>query len=330
MRQTVFVTRRIPDAGLKLLKADKRVKVVVHPSEKAITPRDLLAGAKSADVILSILTDKIDDKLFAAAPRVKMVANYAVGFDNIDLDAAAKRGVVVTNAPSPDISESVAEHTIALLFTLAHRIVESDTFTRAGKYHGWGPELLLGTDVWKKTLGVVGLGAIGSAVVKRMHDGFGMKILYTSPNRNAELEKETGAEYRQLDALLKESDFVSLHVPLTKQTHHLIGAKQLKMMKKTAFIINTARGPVIDERALVSALLAGRIAGAGLDVYECEPMIACNPKDIAILRSLPNVVLTPHTASATVETRQTMSRVAAENILAFLDGITPPNAVKPL
>jgi glyoxylate reductase len=330
MRQTVFVTRRIPDAGLKLLRADKRVKLVVHPSEKAITPRDLLTGAKSADVILSILTDKIDDKLFAAAPRVKMVANYAVGFDNIDLDAAAKRGVVVTNAPSPDISESVAEHAIALLFTLAHRIVESDTFTRAGKYHGWGPELLLGTDVWKKTLGVVGLGAIGSAVVKRMHDGFGMNILYTSPNPNPELEKQTDAEYRSLDALLKESDFVSLHVPLTKQTHHLIGAKQLRMMKKTAFIINTARGPVIDEKALVSALLARRIAGAGLDVYECEPMIACNPKDIAILRSLPNVVLTPHTASATVETRQTMSRVAAENILAFLDGKTPPNAVKPL
>ena len=256
-----------------------------------------------------------------------MIANYAVGFDNIDLNEAKKRNIVVTNTPSGQISESVAEHTIALMFALAKRVCEADRFTRAGKYKAWGPKLLLGTDFYGKTVGIVGTGRIGTGVVKRLHDGFNMKILYNDIKRNSELEKETSAKFCTLEQLLKESDFVSLHVPLLPSTRHLISTKQFKMMKKTAFLINTARGPIIDEKALVKALAKKEIAGVGLDVYECEPMIDCDPKDNLDLRKMDNVVLTPHTASATLETRQEMSCLAANNILMFINGKKPINAV---
>lgn len=325
----IFVTRTIPDEGLKMLKARKSVKVDVYLSDEKI-PRDvLLKRVKGANVILSILTDKIDGEVMdAAGSGLKMVANYAVGFDNIDLQEAKKRGIVVTNAPGPEITETVAEHTIALMFALAHRIVETDAFARAGKYVGWGPMLLLGADVCGKTIGIIGGGQIGGAVMRRMHDGFDAKLVYHDIRRNPEVEKKYGAKYRTLPQLLKEADFVSLHVPLLPSTRHLIGAKELKMMRKTAFLINTARGPVIDELALTKALARKEIAGAGLDVFECEPQLDCNPKDTYELRKLPNVILTPHTGSATVATRQAIGRTAAKNILAFLDGKKVPNQVK--
>lgn len=324
----IFVTRDIPDHGLKLLKARKGVQVSVYKENKAIPRGELLKRVKGVDILLPLLTDKIDAGVMdAAGPKLKMIANYAVGFDNIDLKAAAARNIVVTNAAAPEVSESVAEHAIAMIFALAHRIVETDTWTRQGKYKGWGPKLFLGSDLKGKTLGLIGAGAIGSAIARRLRDGFDVNIVYTDIKRNEKLEAE-GAKFLKQDQLLRQADFVSLHVPLLPSTHHLISTKELKLMKKTAFLINTSRGPIVDEIALVKALLRGDIAGAGLDVYECEPLIDCNPKDTYELRKLPNVVLTPHTASATVEARQAMSVAAATNILAFLDGKQPPNAVQ--
>ena len=329
MHYKIFVTRSIPDAGIKLLQANKNVSLEIYDHDGQIPRRELSKRVRGKDIILSILTEKIDKQVMdAAGPQLKMIANYAVGFDNVDVKEAAKRKIVVSNTPHERVNESVAEHTVALLFALAHRIVETDAFTRAGKYHAWGPKLLRGTSLVGKTMGIVGTGRIGSSVVKRLHDGFGMKILYTDLGRNKELETTTGAKYCTLEKLLKESDFVSIHVPLLKSTHHLIGAKQLKLMKPTAFLINTARGPIIDEHALIEALRHKTIAGAGLDVYEGEPLIAMNPRDIKELRGMKNVVLTPHTASATIEARQAMSETAAKNILAFIRGKVPPNAVK--
>lgn len=323
MKTNVFVTRPIPDDGLKMLRRDKRVALNVYEADKIIPRKELLRRVMGADVILSILTDKIDAEVFdAAGSQLRMVANYAVGFDNVDLAEAAKRGIVVTNTPGPEIVETVAEHTVGMLFALAHRIVEADQFVRGGKYHGWGPQMLLGTDVVGKTLGVIGTGKIGEGVVKRMYDGFGVKIVYHDVKRNETIEKDELATFMTLEGVLKTADFVSIHVPLLPTTRHLIGAKQLRTMKKTAFLINTSRGPIVDEKALIAALTKKQIAGAGLDVYENEPDIP------AALRKLGNVVLTPHTASATVETRQAMSRRAAENILAFVAGKKPPNAVR--
>jgi glyoxylate reductase len=328
MKYHVFVTRMIPSEGIELLKKNKNIKLEIFEEDKKIPRSVLKKRVKGADVILSILTENIDAEIMdAAGSQLKLIANYAVGFNNIDVKEAKKRGIVVTNAPHEKISESVAEHTIALIFALAKRIVETDSFTRAGKYKAWGPELFLGTDLYGKTIGVIGTGNIGIGVVRRLHDGFDMKVIYNDPKRNLELEKKTGAKYKSLTQLLKHSDFVSIHVPLLPSTHHLISAKELKLMKKTAFLINTSRGPVVNEKALIRALLRGDIAGAGLDVYECEPLIDCDPYDNLELKTLKNVVLTPHTASATLETRQAMSRMAAKNIIAFINGKKPPNSV---
>ncbi|MFH1631824.1 MAG: D-glycerate dehydrogenase [bacterium] len=324
----IFVTRDIPDEGLDMLKKRASIRVDTYGKDKKIPRRDLLKGVQGADIILSILTDKIDSQVMdAAGPQLKMIANYAVGFDNIDLAAAKDRGIIVANAPGPEISESVAEHVVALMFGLAHRIVETDKFTRAGKYKGWGPKLLLGTDISGKTLGIIGTGSIGMALARRMSSGFGLKIIYNDIKRNREIEKKYKAKYRSKTQLLHEADFVSLHVPLLKSTKHLIGSKEIKLMKKTAFLINTSRGPIVDELALVKALTKGEIAGAGIDVYECEPLIDCNPRDTYDLRKLDNVILTPHTASATVETRQALSRTVARNILAYLDGKNISNKI---
>ncbi len=319
----IFVTRQIPEAGLAMLRKRKGLDIIVAPQDHAITRRKLLRGVRGADVLLSILTDHIDAQVMdAAGPQLKLIANFAVGFDNIDLKAAKTRGITVTNTPGPEISEAVAEHVIALMFALAHRVVETDRFARKGKYHGWGPQTFLGADMYGATIGIVGGGAIGSAVARRMRDGFDVKILYHDIKRNPDLEAATGAKFRTLPQLLKQSDFVSLHVPLLPSTRHMMSAKQFAIMKPTAFLINTSRGPIVDEGALIHALQSGDIAGAGVDVYEHEPHI---PR---ALRRLPNVVLTPHTASATHGARNAMSRAAATNILAFLAGKQPPNVVR--
>lgn len=319
----IFITRHIPDAGLAMLRKKKSLHVTVSPQDHAISRRKLLRGVRGADVLLSILTDRIDAEVMdAAGPQLKMIANYAVGFDNIDLKAAKTRGITVTNTPGPEISRAVAEHVMALIFALSHRITETDAFTRRGKYHGWGPEMFLGSDVGGATIGIVGGGAIGTAVARCMRDGFDVKILYHDIKKNPELEVTTGAKFRTLPQLLAQSDFVSLHVPLLPSTRHLIGAKELRTMKRTGFLVNTARGPVVDETALIDALKNNTIAGAGIDVYEHEPRI---PR---ALRKLRNVVITPHTASATHGARDAMSKTAATNILAFVAGKQPPNVVR--
>lgn len=315
----IFVTRKIPRAGLDLLKAAGH-QVKLHAGSSAISRKGLLAGAKGAHAILSLLTDKIDAAVFAAAgPQLKIVANYAVGYDNFDLAAFKKAGVLAANTPGV-LNGAVAEHAVALMFAAAKRIAEADRFTRAGKYKGWEPELLLGTELSGKTIGILGLGRIGAGVAKRAK-AMEMKVLYHDVKRNEAFEKEAGAAFATVEDLLKGSDVVSVHVPLLPSTRHLIDAKRLRLMRKGAILINTSRGPVIDEKALVAALKAKRIGAAGLDVYENEPKLAPG------LAKLPNVVLTPHTASATVETRDRMAVLAAQAIIDALSGKTPANLV---
>lgn len=324
----VFVTRLIPDEGLKKLRATGH-SVTVYRGDQAIPRKELLAGVKGVDALLSLLTDKIDAEVMdAGGKKLKIIANYAVGFDNVDLPAAKTRGIPVTNTPAPEVSETVAEHAFALMISLAHRIPESDRFARAGKYKGWGPQMLLGVDLYGKTLGIVGLGRIGRAVCERAVRGFRMKVVYSDLKKDAAFEKEFGARYLPLEKLLQEADFVSLHVPLFPSTRHLISTAEFALMKKTAYIVNTSRGPIIDEKALERALRTGRIAGAGLDVFECEPLIDCDPGDTLELRKMENVVLTPHTASATIEARQAMSRLAADNVIAVLSGKPPLTPAK--
>lgn len=319
----VFITYVIPESAKKLLQAAGH-EVVVRQGEALITSDELTTAVKEYDAILCLLTDKIDATLLSqAGSRLKVIANYAVGFDNIDVKAAAARNITITNTPDV-LTDAVAEHTITLLASLAHRIVESDTFTRAGKYQGWRPLLLLGTELKGKTLGVVGLGRIGIEVARKAKSGFGMNIAYNDLKPNQEFEQEFDAHYYEtLDALLPEVDAVSLHVPLIDATHHLINAARLKLMKPTALLVNTSRGPVVDEYALVQALRAHTIGGAALDVFEQEPELASG------LDQQPNTVLTPHTASATVEARSAMAELAAKNIIAVLAGQTPPTPVVP-
>ena len=324
----IFITRQIPNQGIKMLK-EKGYEVIIHPKDEIIPRPELLKGVSGSQAILSILTDRIDAEVFdAAGPELKIVANYAVGFDNIDLETAKQRNIFIANTPCNEVSEAVAEHTFALMLALAHRIPESDRFTKAEKYQGWSPTLLLGADVYGKTLGIVGLGRIGFAVAERAVKGFRMKALYHDIKPNPDFEREYGGKLVDLPTLLKESDFVSLHVPLLPTTRHLISEAELRQMKPRAFLINTARGPIIDEKALLRALENKQIAGAALDVFECEPAIDCDIRDNLELKKYNNVILTPHTASGTIEARQAMSRVAAKNIIAALEGKTPPNLAK--
>ncbi|RKY00395.1 D-glycerate dehydrogenase [Candidatus Poribacteria bacterium] len=319
-RKKVFITRMLPQPAIDMLK--ERFDVDIYEEDRAIPREVLLERVKGIDALLPLLTDKIDAEVMeAAGPNLKIIANYAVGYDNIDVEEATKRGIVVTNTPGV-LTETTADLAWALLMAIARRIVEADKFTRAGKFKGWGPMMFLGSDVYGKTLGIVGAGRIGTAVAMRSK-GFNMKVLYTDVRRNETLEKELGARKVELDELLRESDFISLHVPLTPETHHLIGERELKMMKKTAYLINTSRGPVIDEKALVEALKNGEIAGAALDVFENEPELTPG------LAELDNVVLTPHIGSASVETRTRMATLAAENIIAYFEGKRPPTVVNP-
>jgi len=320
MKPRIYVTRTLPQAGLDLLAAEYDVEV--NPHDRVATREELLAGIKGKDALLSLLTETIDAEVMDTEPRLKVIANYAVGFNNIDVTAATERGIPVTNTPGV-LTETTADLAFALLMACARRVVEADRFMRAGKYEGWGPMLFLGRDIHDKTLGIVGFGRIGQAMAQRGL-GFRMKILYNDAERaSLELERAYNAEYRELPDLLRESDFVSLHVPLVESTRHLIGDAQLELMKTTAILINTSRGPVVDEKALVRALEAGLISGAGLDVFEREPEFEPG------LAELANVIMVPHIASASVDTRTRMATMAAQNACAVMRGEMPPNIVNP-
>lgn len=316
----IYVTRKIPGTSLdKLMSSGNEVEV--SPFDRPLTQEELVEKVKGRDAVLSLLTDKVDGELMdAAGPQLKIVSNYAVGFNNIDLMAALNRGIVVTNTPSDEVNEAVAEHTWALLLALARRIVESDEATKRGAYKGWEPHIFIGNSLIGKTLGIIGLGRIGSMVAMRSK-GFGMKVLYNKRTRDEKAEKELGVEFAALDDLLARSDAVSLHVPLTDETRGMINKDTLGKMKRGAYIVNTARGPVIDEHDLASALRAGQVLGAALDVYETEPNI--NPD----LIGMENVILTPHIASATWEAREKMGNQAVDAILDTLSGKKPQNIV---
>ena len=320
MKPKRFVSRRIPETGIQLLRRHCQVKI--YPKDQVIPTKELIKEVKQCDALLCLLTDTINKEVIDANPRLKIISNYAIGFNNIDVVYATKKGIPVTNTPGRAIVDAVAEHTVALMFAITKRICEADQFTRKGKYRGWEPQLLLGMELVGKTIGIVGLGRIGAGVAKRSR-AMGMNVVYSDITRNLAFESEFKAQYLFLPALLKGSDVVSLHVPLLPTTHHLIGKKELSLMKRTAYLINTSRGPVIDEKALVQALKKKQIAGAGIDVYEFEPTLTPG------LTTLSNVVLTPHIASATIEARSEMSLDAAENILAVLQGKKPKMLVNP-
>jgi glyoxylate reductase len=319
-RPRIFITRRIPEAGLARLRAG--FDVVVNPDDRPLTTEELHRGVADADAAIGLLTDRIDAAFFDAAPNLKGYANYAVGFDNIDVAEATRRGIPVSNTPDV-LTMATAELAWTLLFAVARRVVETDAVMRSGVWTGWGPLQFIGADVSGRTLGIVGAGRIGTAMA-RMSAGFNMRVLYTSSSsRNEELERDLGARRVDFDELLCESDFISIHTPLRPSTRHLFNADAFHRMKNTAILINTGRGPVIKEDDLVAALRSGEIGGAGLDVYEMEPRMAEGLKDC------PNTVLLPHIGSATHSTRDNMALLAAENIEAMLAGTKPPTILNP-
>jgi glyoxylate reductase len=318
----IYITRKIPEIGIKMLQ-DAGHEVDISEKDGVLTKEELLKelGKYEYDAVLCLLTDTINAEIYDAVPSAKIFANYAVGYNNINVDEATEKGVTITNTPGV-LTETVAEHTMALMFSIMRRVVEADKFTRAGEYKGWAPELFLGTDLKGKTLGVLGAGRIGYRVAYHAHNGFDMNIVYYDIKENEHFEKDFGAKfYNTPEEVLKIADIVTVHVPLLDSTRHLINAERLGMMKPSAYLINSSRGPVIDEKALVEALKSGKIKGAALDVFEEEPKLAPG------LEELPNVVITPHIASATEGTRGKMSEIAAQNILDFLEGKEPKNKV---
>lgn len=316
--KNVYVTRKLP--GHSLDKLQSICNVTVYPEDRNITKAELLEIVAEQDALITMLSDPIDAEVIEAGHKLKVIANYAVGFNNIDVEAATKRKIAVVNTPDV-LTDATADFAWALLMSAARRVIEGDVMTRNGKFEGWAPELLLGVEVYGKTLGLIGAGRIGRAVAKRAQ-GFDMRVLYHNRTRLSEkVEKEYNLEYVDLKTLLKESDFVSLHCPLTPETKYLIGEAELNMMKPTSVLINTARGPVVDEVALVQALRDGVIYSAGLDVFEDEP--ALKPG----LAELPNVVLAPHIASAGIETRAKMVNMVVNDVIAVLKGERPLNPV---
>ncbi len=314
----VAVTRGIPEAGLELLRREGGV--VVWPEPCPPSREQLIEFAAGADGLLTLLTERIDGELLDALPSVRAVSNMAVGYDNIDVEAATARGVVVCITPDV-LTETTADFAFALILAVARKVKPAADSVLRGEWRTWEPMGFLGQDVHGATLGVVGMGRIGQAVARRAR-GFDMKILYSDQQRRPEIEEDLGARFASLDQLLRESDIVTLHVPLTRETRKLIGAEQLRSMKRSAILINTARGGVVDTEALADALESGTIWAAGLDVTDPEPL----PADHRLLR-LPNVLVTPHIASASEATRAQMSRLAAENLIAALRGEEPPRSL---
>lgn len=313
---TLYITRLLPQPVLDAI--PRHYRMLTEPTDRPPTAEELRHGFAQADAVICTLTDRIDASLLAHATNLKIIANYAVGYNNIDLPVATQRGIMITNTPDV-LTDATADLTWALLLALARRVVVGDTWVRTGSWPGWTPTQLLGADVSGKALGIVGMGRIGQAVAQRA-SGFRMSVIYAGRHRVPTPSGLTW-ERESLDAVLAKSDFLSLHVPLTDTTRHLIGRRELTLMKPTAYLINTSRGPVIDEAALVSALEARVIAGAGLDVYEQEPMVSAG------LIALPNVVLLPHLGSATLETRVCMGLICLDNVAAVLEGRPAPNRV---
>lgn len=313
MAKTILITRKIPEAGLKLLR-EKGINFDIGNYKRPLTRKQLIKDLKRKpyDGVISFLTDQLDKEVFEACPTAKVFANYSVGFNNVDLEEIKKRGIEMTNTPGTS-EVAVAEHTVALMFALTTRIIEGDRFVRKGKYKGWNPDLLIGTDIKGKTIGLIGTGRIGTKVAQMLHNGFDVNIIYYDPVPNKEMEESFKATQKTVDEILKEADIISLHVPLKEDTFHLIDKEALAKMKKTAFLINTSRGPVVDEKALVEALRKDIIKGAALDVFEFEPKL------VKGLNKLPDVILTPHIASARQTARDMMAEVAAKNIISFFE-----------
>ena len=321
-RPKVYVTRQLFDEAIEIL--ERQAEIEAFEGVDNAVPRDLLlTKVRNVDGLLPLLTDNIDAEVMDTGRKLKVISNMAVGFNNIDLRAATERGIYVTNTPGI-LTDTTADLAFALIMAAARRVPEADRNVRFGKWiHAWGPKMFIGTDIHGKTLGIVGLGRIGSAIAKRAK-GFDMRVIYHDVDRRQDLEEELGIAYKTFEEVLSESDFVSLHVPLTKDTFHMIGQKQLSMMKRKAYLVNTSRGPVVDEEALYRALRDRVIAGAALDVFEHEPLDPKSP-----LLKLDNIVLTPHIASASVETRTKMAVMAATNLVSVLQGKEPPNLVNP-
>ncbi len=315
----VFITRPLPAEAVNDLA--ERCEVAMHPEDAPLKPEQLAEACREVDGLVACGV-RVSEELLPHAPRLRVVANVGVGYDNIDVAACTRRSIVVTNTPGV-LSDTTADLAFALLMAVARRVVEGDRFVREGRWQRWEWKLLWGADIFGKTLSLYGFGSIGQAMARRSR-GFSMRVLYHARHRAPEaLERELGARYADRETLLREADYLSLHVPLTSETQHLIGAHELALMKPSAFLINTARGKVVDEEALAQALKARRIAGAGLDVFEKEPHV--HPE----LLKLDNVVLMPHVGSATAETRAKMAKLAAANLLAALEGRRPPNLVNP-
>ncbi|MES3031048.1 MAG: D-glycerate dehydrogenase [Patescibacteria group bacterium] len=318
----IYITRQIPELGIKML-TDKGYEVDVNTKDRPLTKKELIKALskKTYDGVLTLLTDQIDGEVMDACPTAKIYANFAIGFNNFNLEEAKKRNIILTNTPGGG-ADRVAEHAWALILALSCRVAEGDRYMRDGKYKGWDPMLLHGTKLAGKTLGILGSGRIGADVAHRGKFGFNMNVAYYDVKRNEAIEKEFGAVfYPTVEEVLKVSDVVSIHVPLLDSTKHLMNEERLKMMKRDAYLINTSRGPVIDEKALVEALKVGTIRGAGLDVFEFEPEL------VKGLSKLENVVLTPHIASATEESRHDMTVLSVENIISTLETGTPKTPV---
>jgi glyoxylate reductase len=316
----VFVTRIIPDEGLAMLRDQVEMKVW---EDELPPPREvMLREARANDGLLTLLTDKIDAELMDANPRLRVVSNHAVGFDNIDIPAATARGLPIGNTPGV-LTDTTADFAFTLLMSSARRISEAVDYVRAGKWKTWGPKLLTGPDVHNATLGLIGFGRIGQGMAKRA-SGFGMRVLYYDVSRREDLEKSMGVLYADLDTLYRESDFISIHTDLNDSTRRMINASAFAKMKRTAIVINTARGPIIDPNALYDALKSGTIGGVALDVTDPEPLPLSSP-----LYSLPNCLIVPHIASASVATRAKMAQMAAANVLAGVRGEKLPTCVNP-